>query len=64
VPGECVGDCDDSGNVAINELILGVNISLGSAELSRCTAFDRNDSDGVEINELIGGVNASLNGCV
>jgi hypothetical protein len=64
MPGECVGDCDDSGSVAINELILGVNISLGSAELSRCSAFDRNDSGGVEINELIGGVNASLNGCV
>lgn len=63
VPGECVGDCDNGGSVAINELILGVNISLGSAELSRCTAFDRNDSGGIEINELISGVNASLNGC-
>jgi hypothetical protein len=61
--GDCVGDCDDSGEVAINELILGVNISLGSAQISQCLAFDSNDSGAVEINELIGGVNASLAGC-
>jgi len=63
-PGACVGDCDGSGSVAINELVLGVNISLGTAEISRCTSFDRNDSGNVEVNELVGAVNASLNGCV
>ena len=26
---QCVGDCDGDGTVAINELILGVNIALG-----------------------------------
>jgi hypothetical protein len=29
-PGPCVGDCDDNGTVAINELITKVNIALGS----------------------------------
>src|SRR5262249_18454073 len=58
--GGCVGDCDDSGDVAINELIIGVNISLGTAQISQCLAFDTNDSGEVEINELIGGVNSSL----
>src|SRR6185369_11227824 len=37
---QCTGDCNDSGNVSIDELVLGVNISLGTAELSRCEAFD------------------------
>ena len=61
--GDCVGDCDDSGDVAINELIIGVNISLGTADIGQCLAFDNNDSGEVEINELIGGVNSSLAGC-
>ena len=27
---DCVGDCDGDGQVSINELVLGVNIALGS----------------------------------
>jgi hypothetical protein len=59
----CAGDCDNSNDVAINELITGVNILLGSAELELCPAFDRDASGVVEINELIAAVNASLGGC-
>jgi hypothetical protein len=66
-PGEptasCVGDCNANGEVAVNEMIIGVNIALGSANISQCPAFDRNSSDAVEVNELIGGVNSLLNGC-
>jgi hypothetical protein len=63
-PGACVGDCNNNNQVAINELILGVSISLGNGSIDQCLAFDRNDSGGIEINELVGGVSASLNGCV
>src|SRR5262249_52195035 len=59
----CVGDCDGSGVVAVNELVVGVNIALGSAPLSQCSAFDANGNGMVDINELIGGVNSLLNGC-
>jgi len=59
----CVGDCDSSHSVAINELIIGVNIALGSAPLSSCTAFDANSDGMVSINELIQAVNNALNGC-
>jgi hypothetical protein len=62
-PGVCVGDCNDNGEVVINELITGVNIALGTAQLPQCPSFDRNGSGEVEINELIQGVNAALNGC-
>jgi hypothetical protein len=62
-PGECVGDCNDNGVVVVNELIIGVNIALDSAEVADCLAFDTNWSGGVEVNELVGGVNALLNGC-
>ena len=59
----CVGDCNGDGMVAINELIIGVNIALGSAPLSTCPAFDANGDGMVEINELITAVNNALSGC-
>jgi cysteine-rich repeat protein len=60
---QCVGDCDGDGRVEINELITGVNISLGNLPLSNCPEFDANDSDRIEINELIAAVSDSLEGC-
>ena len=60
----CVGDCNRDGAVAINELITGVNISLGSRPISDCPAFDSNDNGQVAISELIRAVNNSLDGCV
>src|SRR5262249_20737004 len=36
----CVGDCDHSGSVGVNELVAGVSIALGSQPLSSCPAFD------------------------
>lgn len=62
-PGPCVGDCNGNGEVAINELIIGVNIALGSAQTSSCPSFDTNSDGSVAVNELIAGVNALLNGC-
>ncbi len=59
----CVGDCDRGGHVAIDELITGVNIALGSEPLSSCPAFDMGDDNTVEINELVSAVNNALNGC-
>jgi hypothetical protein len=49
--------------VRINDLVLGVNISLGTAELSRCEAFDCQHNGKVGVNCLIQGVNNSLKGC-
>ena len=62
-PGGCVGDCNDNQIVAVNELITGVNIALGSAPIGQCSAFDTNGNQMVDINELIAGVGALLNGC-
>ena len=39
-PLSCAGDCNGDGSVAINELILGVNIALGTSPLSACAAID------------------------
>jgi len=60
---QCVGDCNDSGMVEINELITGVNIALGNTPLSACPSFDCDNTGSVPINCLIQGVNNALNGC-
>lgn len=62
-PLRCAGDCNGDGEVSINELILGVNIALGTTAADSCVAFDR-DADGeVSVSELIAGVNSALGGC-
>lgn len=58
----CLGDCSGDGRVAVNELIVGVNIALGRADLSSCPAFD-NGSGNVGIGVLVGAVNNAVNGC-
>jgi len=63
-PAACVGDCNNNKIVAVNELISGVNIALGSAPISQCSDFDTNGNQTVDINELIAGVGSLLNGCV
>lgn len=57
----CVGDCDASGTVAINEVQACVNLFLGSAPVSTCLNCDQNGDGAVAINEVQGGVNSFLN---
>lgn len=59
----CPGDCNGDGSVAVNELILGVNIALGSAQVGACPQFDADQSGSVSINELVGAVQSALIGC-
>jgi hypothetical protein len=59
----CVGDCDSDGHVTVNELVTMVNVALGTASASACSAGDANDDGYVRIDELIAAVNNALNGC-
>ena len=63
-PSPCVGDCDQSGTVTVDELIKGVNIALGILPLAQCPQFDCNSNGQVTIDCLVKAVNAALNGCV
>ena len=47
----------------MNELITMVNIALGTANVSLCTAGDANGDGTITVNEIIAGVNNALNGC-
>ena len=58
----CVGDCNSNHTVAINELVVGVNIALGLAQPSTCVAFE-DQNQMVTISQLVKGVNNALNGC-
>jgi cysteine-rich repeat protein len=60
---QCPGDCNGDGTVAINELITGVNIALGSASVSSCPSVAVSGDGTVAINEIISAVNNALNGC-
>lgn len=60
---QCAGDCRGDGEVTVDELILGVNIALGSAQIGQCGSFDTNGDGDVTINELISAVNNALGSC-
>ena len=62
-PLPCAGDCNGNGSVAVNELVAGVNIALGSAAVDVCSACDTNGNGSVSVNELIAAVRRALDGC-
>ena len=59
----CAGDCDDSGEVTVNEIITGVRIALGELELDDCRAADADGNAVVAIGDLITAINVALSGC-
>jgi hypothetical protein len=60
-PTPCDGDCNSDGAVTVNELVVCVNMALGTSDA--CHACDANGDGTVTINEIIAAVNAALNGC-
>ncbi len=59
----CTGDCDGDDAIAIQELIRGVNIALGTMDLKQCPEFDSSGDNQVTVDELISAVDSALNGC-
>ena len=62
-PPACTGDCDGSGNVTVNELIIVVNIALGNLPLSACPIGDADGSGDITVNEIIKAVGFALTSC-
>jgi len=62
-PPTCTGDCNGDGEVTVNELVLMVNIALGTTAVSECPAGDANDDGEITVDELVAAVNNALNGC-
>jgi hypothetical protein len=59
----CAGDCSSDGTVAVNELVVGVNMALGNIPVEQCAGFDSNGDRQVAVNELVAAVANALNGC-
>lgn len=60
----CDGDCDDDGEITVDELIHGVGMALGTTEMDSCLSLDADRNGTISITELVRAVNAALNGCI
>src|SRR5262245_15198518 len=60
----CEGDCNNDGEVSIDDLIAVVNVSLGEMPMSACPSADAAPGDGrVTIDEVVHSVRDALYGC-
>jgi len=59
----CVGDCDNSGPVTVDEILTMVNAALGNTMSSSCRPGDADHSDTITVDEILTAVNNALNGC-
>jgi hypothetical protein len=58
----CAGDCDDTSDVTVNEIITLVNIALGG-DVSGCRPGDTDHNNEITVDEILTAVNAALAGC-
>jgi len=59
----CVGDCDSSGDVSIDEIIMMVNIGQDTSPLSICPDGDGDGDGGIQVNDIIAAVSNAQIGC-
>lgn len=59
----CTGDCDGSGTVTVDEIVLGVNLALGLEDGGGCSVFDADIDGNVTVDEIISSVSSGLQGC-
>ena len=59
----CPGDCNGDGQVSVDEVVRGVNIVLGQAEIGSCRAADPDGNGDVTVEELVVAVRQLLYGC-
>ncbi|MCX8072929.1 MAG: DUF3604 domain-containing protein [Candidatus Binatia bacterium] len=59
----CVGDCDNSGVITVNEVVRMVNVALGHQPTSACPAGDRDGDGSITVDEIVAAVDALLTGC-
>ncbi|MBI3781872.1 MAG: S8/S53 family peptidase [Deltaproteobacteria bacterium] len=60
----CPGDCNDDQQVTVDEIITGVNITLGETPLASCAVLDTNADGVVTVDELVAATGHALLGCL
>lgn len=61
--GGCIGNCDYSSQVTVDELLALVNIALGNTSITLCEAGDANASGTITVDEILTAINNALSGC-
>lgn len=59
----CMGDCDRSGTVTVDELVEGVNVALGNVPVTACAAFGCDGGQQVTVACLVRAVSNAVYGC-
>jgi hypothetical protein len=59
----CVGDCDGSGRVSIDEVVAMIGIALENAPLDACAAGHVANRTAVRVDEIVASVHHALHGC-
>ena len=59
----CTGDSDDNSHVTVDELVTGIDITLGNLSLDACPAVACDGSQTVPVYCLARAVNAALSDC-
>jgi len=58
----CIGDCDLSGEVTVDEIVTLVNLALNGG-VEGCAAGDGNSDGSITVEEVVAAVNNALSGC-
>ena len=59
----CTGDCDESGDVTVDEILIGISIALGQGSATACSPLDSNLDGLVTVDEIVVAVTHALIGC-
>jgi len=59
----CAGDCNTNNEVTVNEVVVLVNIDLGSTPLTSCPSGDIDGNEMITIDEVVTSVKNLLEGC-
>lgn len=62
-PEACVGDCDGSNDVTVDELLTMIDIALGQQNIANCEAGDNDASGDISVDEILRAVTLALVGC-
>jgi hypothetical protein len=60
----CAGDCRSTGTVSVADVIVMVDIVLGTADPQTCSNGDGNGDGEIKINDIVAAVNNALHGCL
>lgn len=59
----CPGDCDNSGDVTIDEVIGGVRMAVEGLPPDRCARMDVSGEGAVTVDEVVRAIRSALQGC-